>query len=217
MATPNQSWWQELQDPGVNPKLDTMIQLLHQIADNLAVTRVTQPGTSRASSGQPTSPSSRLMEVLPSGTVFTLPETLQRFNELVGAAAIAGATPVEVTADIRINPGTTGEFVYQVPEGMVSIAMSASRGFFSRHSPDIVINGFLNYGLPDMQPITLPNIPATHDFVINRLVDGSHEILDNLTILFTNDTPWVISVTVQTVVLEIDQALWEHMYYPIFR
>ena len=222
-----ESWWQELQDPGINPKLDQMIDLLRQMADNLAVTRVTNPPASdtgravRGSSSTASSASSGsphgLLEVLPGGTVFTLPETLQRFNALVGAAALAGAVPLELTQEVVINPGTTNSFVYAVPEGIVSIAMSGARGYFTRHSADIRMNGFVNYGLPEAQPITEPDIPATHDFAINRLVDGSHEIKSNLTILFTNDSPWVVTVTIQVTLLQVDQSLWDTMYYPIFR
>lgn len=225
MTTPRQTqtWWQELQDPGVNPKLEQMIALLQQLVDNLAVTQVTNPvttGTRRSSEGHslsnPVAPHG-LLEVLPGGTVFTLPETLQRFNALVGASAIAGAVPLELTQEVVINPGATNSFVYTVPEGIVSIAMSGAHGYFTRHSADILINGFVNYGLPDEQLITEPNIPATHDFFINRLVDGSHEIKSNLTILFTNQTPWVVTVTIQVTLLQVDQSLWDNMYYPIFR
>lgn len=222
MSTERQTLWQELQDPGVNPKLDQMIQLLSRIADNLAVTDITNPtavSTTRgaSSTGANGTAGSRLVTLLPRGTIFTLPQTLQTFNELIGAAGISGAQPIDVTQSETIAPYDVGPITYPVPKGKYAIAIAAFDGVFTRHSPGITVNGFLNYGLPDALPITQPNLPATEDFHINRLVTGSHELTDNLTVLVANNTPLAVSVTLTTVFILVDISRWDTTYVPIFR
>jgi len=97
------------------------------------------------------------------------------------------------------------------------VAMAPFFGYFSHHSPGITLTGFLNYGLPTVQPVTQPNLPVVRDFSISREVTESHELTNNLTILIANNTPLRLDVTFVTTWLLIDVALWNSTYAPIFR
>lgn len=213
MSTPTQSLWEAIQDPGVVPRLDTMITLLQTLTRNVGVERLTLTPTSAG-----TTSSQGLAALLPGGTVFTLPETLKRFNELIGATQITGALPTEVVQTATVYPySVSADLAYTVPKGKYAVAMGPFVGHFSHHSPGITLNGFINYGLPDQLPVTQPNLPVLQDFTISREVTESHEVTNNLTIVVANNTPVTVEVVFTTTFLLIDVDLWESTYSPIFR
>ena len=213
MSAPTQSLWEAIQDPGVVPRLDTMITLLQTLTRNVGVERLTLTPTSAG-----TTSSQGLAALLPGGTVFTLPETLKRFNELIGATQITGALPTEVVQTATVYPySVSTDLAYTVPKGKYAVAMGPFVGHFSHHSPGITLNGFINYGLPDQLPVTQPNLPVLQDFTISREVTESHEVTNNLTIVVANNTPVTVEVVFTTTFLLIDVNLWESTYSPIFR
>ena len=219
MSQPTQSLWEALQDPGVVPRLDEIITLLQTMARNVGVERLTFGSTAISpESSAHTKAGQGLAALLPGGTVFTLPETLRRFNELIGATQITGALPTEVVLVDTVAPySVSSTLSYTVPPGRYAVAMGPFIGKFSHHSRGITLNGYLNYGLPDQQPITQPNLPVVEDFRISREVTESHEVTNNLTIIVANNTPVAVKVTFTTTFLLIDVNLWESTYSPIFR
>lgn len=219
MSTPTQSLWEALQDPGVVPRLDEIITLLQTMARNVGVERLTLSPTGISSgSSSGTKAGQGLAALLPGGTVFTLPETLRRFNELIGATQITGALPTEVVLTNTVAPySVSSALAYTVPPGKYAVAMGPFIGKFSHHSPGITLNGFINYGLPGQLPVTQPNLPVVEDFTISREVTESHEVTNNLTIVVANNTPLAVDVVFATTFLVIDVDLWESTYSPIFR
>lgn len=190
-----------------------MITLLQTLTRNVGVERLTLTPTSAG-----TTSSQGLAALLPGGTVFTLPETLKRFNELIGATQITGALPTEVVQTATVYPySVSADLAYTVPKGKYAVAMGPFVGHFSHHSPGITLNGFINYGLPDQLPVTQPNLPVLQDFTISREVTESHEVTNNLTIVVANNTPVTVEVVFTTTFLLIDVDLWESTYSPIFR
>lgn len=205
-------------DPGVNTKLAQVIQLLTQIADNVDVQQITQPqGSASGTSAAASAKTGSLISLIPTGTVFTLPQTLQTFNELVGATAINGAIPDGVTLTKVIAPYSTDTLQYQVPSGKYALAMAAFDTQWTHHSPGITVMDWFNYGIPTEVPLTQTPVPVLFDYSINKIVTGSHEITDNITSVITNNTPKQVRVTTTTVYLLIDQSRWNSTYAPIFR
>ena len=203
--TTHQTDWGQEQDPGVVTRLDEIIAMLHSRSANIGSTDRT--GNTASSS---------LSNILPAGTTWNIP-TLQRFNEYLGAIGITGATPLDVTEFQTFNPGQTGQLTYTVPSGKVAMAMGPGYGYLSRHSPDIEITGYLDYGLPDFLQITESKMPGTRDFIIDQAVMGSHPLQANVVVEITNHLSYTLDFTMTTVLLVIDQDLWDSIYQPIFR
>lgn len=216
-ATPKQTLWQWLNDPGVVPELDNILQVLKRIANNIDVQRITQPQGIASATGAASPKSGSLISLIPTGTVFTLPQTLQEFNELIGATAINGAIPDGVTLTKVIDPYSTGNLQYQVPSGKYALAMASFDTQWSYHSPGITVMDWFNYGLPTEVPLTAEPVPVLFDYSTNKVVTGSHEITDNITSIITNNTPKQVRVTTTTVYLIIDKSRWDSTYAPIFR
>lgn len=204
----DQNFWQQLNDPGINPKLDKMIALLDQLVQGQGHTPV---ATTSSSSNL------GLIGHLPAGTVFSLPITLQRFNELIGASGLSGALPYEVEEEVTVAPYSTGKAQYVVPDGQVALSMADWYGYFSRHSPGMTLQGWLNYGLPQQFLMTKPGDQVTKDFALNLFLVGSHEVTNNITFFLTNNTPVAVHFLLGTIVILVDEARWRDTYKPIFR
>lgn len=213
----DQTLWEAIQDPGVNPRLDRIIALLDRIAGNAALATL-HGGLTGAASGTGSSAGRRaLANLLPPGTTFNIP-TLETFNELVGAIALSGAQPLDIIQTALLLPGQANQIIaYQVPANSVAIAMSGYLGHFTVHTAYLTVSGFLNYGLPEVIPITQPNLPITNDVHINRYVTGSHELTSNVTLVFNNASPWAIQATFSVTMLIVDLDLWKTVYLPIYR
>ena len=154
-------------------------------------------------------------------TVFVLPGSLLAFNEILGATGFQDAILSEVRQTAVVNPGAVDYPVtYQVPAQKVALGMSGAAGEFSRHSAAILIQGVANYGVPGPEGnlvVSAGPLPVTRDFLINRLVLSSHEILSNFTALITNGLPFTVEVSISVTWLLVDEALWQNVYRPIYR
>ena len=218
-----------LADSAVEAKFDTLISLVAQLVSAptpRGIPPAPTPGAGKAGASPPAAGASTgsaasampsLINLLPKGTVFALPFTLQTFNELLGATAMTEAEATAVELNVTIPPySTSAAAQYQVPPGRYALGMSDWYFYFSHHSPGITLTGYLNYGLPDEAPITEPNVLARQDIAISRFITGNTPLKSNLTIVLSNNTPVAVDFTFGAVFLLVDIQRWKDTYAPIF-
>lgn len=216
-----QTLWEELTVPGVDPRLDDILAQLADLNDQLKILNggvglAALSGSSGGSLGGSQTPTSA--GTMPFGLTFDLALPLQKFNELVGATAYPGALPIEVPLQKTIPSGAVNSMVqYVVPPDTVVLFMSGLRSTFSYHAKALTVLGFLNYGLAEPIPITEGPVPILQDFDINRVVSGSHELTGNLTLLFTNLSPYDVEANFTATALQVTLDTWKKLYIPIFR
>lgn len=219
MTTPRssgQSWWQDLQDPGVNPKLTQILEVLQEIAQSLSAS--SGGTTSRSGSGRSTHTIPQSLAHLPS-TMGTYPMFIRMadFTDLLLSAGVSGIYPEHVQEVTAVSSGSSNNFVYTPPSSSQEVLLPIGPMTIqsSDYSPSLHLNVTIDYHQADAL-IVVENVLLTESTVIGHEVIGQTPIRYNITAQLTNNTGSTVDVTSAISLAHISGDVWRTYYQPYF-
>ncbi|MDA8118451.1 MAG: hypothetical protein M0Z85_00035 [Gammaproteobacteria bacterium] len=153
---------------------------------------------------------------------FRFPITLPVFNQVVAMTGYSAQAAPQLIMQVATVPpissgGVPGQAstTFLTPEGYTAIAVSNTTASAQEYSQDLLLSVWIDEGQSG-QLLAANEVPVTEQITIPDNLIGATPIYNNLTGLWYNYTSSAIEVTVQGVMLLVQNALYSGVYKPFF-
>lgn len=153
---------------------------------------------------------------------FRFPIGLPMFNEVVAMTGYSAQLAPQLIMQVATVPaaaadGTPGtaNTSFLTPTGYTAIAVSDTVASAQEYSQDLLLSVWIDQGQAG-QILAAADAPMTEQITIPDNLIGATPIYNNLTGVWSNYTSSAVEVTVQGVMLLVQNALYNDVYKPFF-